>query len=273
MKPFTTEDIQFILQLIKEAGDKALQYQKGPIAVQRKLDASIVTDADVAVQQFLISSLADYFSKKSQKINFIYEENFEGTETDLTEETISIIIDPIDGTAIFSMGLPVWCISIGVFFGETPQYGFVFAPAADMLFHNDDTYAYFNNEIISVDSRMHIDNESNIFYASEIQKIYYIDFPGKSRNLGSTALQASLVANNQKTRALAFIGSSCIWDWAGALPILLKAGAKIKYINGEEFNIHRVIENDYYLPEYLIAYTVDDFSYIQSIFKDHQDIR
>jgi len=136
-----------------------------------------------------------------------------------------------------------------------------------MLFYNDDEHAYLNNTIRLVDNGMTIDRETNIFYASEAHDEYSIVFPGKVRNLGSTALHACLTIDNTRNRTLAFIGRSHLWDWAGAIPIILKAGGHLRYINGGELRYQEIIENDCKLPDYLIAYNRKDFSVIQNIFK------
>ena len=131
---------------------------------------------------------------------------------------MSAIIDPIDGTAMFSMHLPEWCVSVGIFRGYTPVYGFVYSPGFDMLFYNDDSNAYLNGRPLKADRNISVDNETNIFSASEVSNRFIVDFPGKIRNLGSTALHACLAADNARNRTLAFIGKSNIWDWAGAVP-------------------------------------------------------
>ena len=65
---------------------------------------------------------------------------------------------------------------------------------------------------------------------------------------------------------MAFMGKSNLWDWAGAVPVILKAGGNICYINGEEINFKDIIENRYELPDYAVAYNISDFDYIKKVF-------
>jgi len=260
---FKDTDFNFFKSLIVEAGNLATSIQSGTIEVSRKEDTSIVTHADMAVQDLTMRKI----SARYTDARFIHEENYHGGCPVLSEQEMSVVIDPIDGTAMYSMYLPVWCISIGVFRGDVPQYGFVYSPGFNMLFYNDDEHAYLNNTIRLVDNGMTIDRETNIFYASEAHDEYSIVFPGKVRNLGSTALHACLTIDNTRNRTLAFIGRSHLWDWAGAIPIILKAGGHLRYINGGELRYQEIIENDCKLPDYLIAYNRKDFSVIQNIFK------
>lgn len=260
---FKEADFNFFKSLIVEAGTLATSIQSGTIEVSRKEDTSIVTQADMAVQDLAIRKI----SARYGDARFIHEENYRGGGPVLSEQQMSVAIDPIDGTAMYSMYLPVWCISIGVFRGEVPLYGFVYSPGFNMLFYNDDDHAYLNNKIRLVDNGMTIDSETNIFYASEAHDEYSIVFPGKVRNLGSTALHACLTIDNTRNRTLAFIGRSHLWDWAGAIPIILKAGGHLRYIDGGELRYQEIIENDCKLPDFLIAYNRKDFSVMQNIFK------
>lgn len=259
---FTPEDFTYIKDLIIQAGSNAQEIQKKDLSISRKGDNSIVTIADYQVQELLIKNLSARFPQAV----FIHEENFDHSTRLLSEETLAFIIDPIDGTAMYSMYLPIWCISVGVFSGFKPVYGFVNSPGCDMFFYNDDTQAYLNDNPVTVNPEISLERETNIFYASEIPGILNIDFSGKIRNLGSTALHACLTADSRRNRVMAFIGESYLWDWAGAIPVIEKAGGQIKYLSGREPDYQEIIENNYRLSEYLISTSVSDFSKIQKIF-------
>ncbi len=259
---FTNDDIRYMKSVIYEAGMIADTIQKDSIHIERKVDKSIVTQADLLVQNYIIEK----FSEKFKGLNFIHEENFDRAKREVNDDIISIIIDPIDGTSMFSMYLPIWCVSVGVFMGYEPMYGFVFSPGSNMFFYNDNEFSYLNDRILYVEKIAAIDSETNIFYSTEVYKNIQIDFSGKVRNMGSTAFHAVLMADNKRNRLLAFIGKSYLWDWAGAIPIILKAGVKIKYLNGSKINYKEIIENNYEIKDYLIAYNVDDFNLIQKIF-------
>ena len=253
-------DIRFFLDLVNSAGSTALQMQRGILEIQRKEDSTIVTQADIWVQNYL----TDKISERFKDFQIISEEktNF---NTDFSGDKLSIIIDPIDGTAMFSMHLPIWCISIGIFKGFTPLYGFVFSPGSDLLFYIDDNNSYLNGKKLLSDPSVIIEKETNIFYSSEIRDVK-INFPGKVRNLGSTALHACLTADNSRNRLLAFIGKSYLWDWAGAIPVILKAGVKLKYLNGRDLDYKTIIDNNFELEDYAVAYNCDDFEVIKNIF-------
>lgn len=254
------DDINFFLDIVKSAGETAFRFQKKDMDIYRKEDRSIVTEADLQSQNFLINKVESRFTG----FNFICEENFSGAAT-LSENKINIIIDPIDGTAMFSMHLPFWCVSVGIFAGVVPAYGFVYSPGSDLLFHTDDYSSYLNGRKLEVDPNTPIEKETNIFYSSEIKGVK-INFPGKARNLGSTALHACLTTDNRRNRLLAFIGKSYLWDWAGAIPVIEKAGGKLRYLDGSGIDYRRIANNGFELEDYAVAYNCDDFETIKNIF-------
>ena len=260
---FTEEQINFFKKIVKEAGETAHKYQKGNIKVGRKADNSIVTEADLKIQNDLISKI----SEKFPKFNFIYEENFDVSKNVLEENKITVIIDPIDGTAMFSMYLPFWCISVGIFRGYEPIHGFIYSPVSDMFFYNDKNFTYLNDHKITVETNLEIDSETNILAASEFQgKFLNSKFPGKLRNFGSTALHASLISDNKRNRIMLFVGKAYLWDWAAAISIVRKAGGEIKYLNGNELDFEDVIENNYEFTDYVVAYSGIDFKTLQNFF-------
>jgi fructose-1,6-bisphosphatase/inositol monophosphatase family enzyme len=256
-------DFDYIISVVQKAGDMAREIQRGALSITRKPDLSIVTDADIAVQEMLLDALKNRFPD----MGFIHEEEFAGFDRSPAHDELTAVIDPIDGTAMFSMRLPVWCVSVGIFRGYEPLYGFVYAPAAEMFFYNDDDSAYLNGEPVSADTEAAVmDNETNIFAATEIHGVIEIRFPGKVRNLGSTALHCALLGDNKRNRSLAFIGKSMIWDWAGALSVILKAGSKVNYFDGTPVDFKEVFEGGCAFKNFLVAYNAPDFMKIAGYF-------
>lgn len=260
---FSDDDFSYIINLIREAGDNARELQKGKLQINRKEDSSIVTQADIETQRRLIAGIEGRFGK----MKFIQEEDFDPSSVEDDPDALYAIIDPIDGTAMYSMRLPIWCVSVGIFRGFKPVYGFVYAPAAEMFFHNDDNAAYLNGIPVAAQMLTNIEKETNIFFGAEILGLFRITFPGKVRNLGSTALHCALLADNMRNRSLAFIGKSMIWDWAGAIPILLKAGGRVNYIDGSQIDYRDVIKNSCEFKDFIIAYNSSDFNSVRKYFQ------
>ena len=88
--------------------------------------------------------------------------------------------------------------------------------------------------------------------------------------MGSTAFQACLLADNVRNRSIAFIGKSYLWDWAGAIPIVFKAGGGVKYISGKEIDFHEIVNNGYKMSDYTVAFAGSTFDIVTNfLIKEH----
>jgi myo-inositol-1(or 4)-monophosphatase len=258
----TPGDIRFFLRIVRRAGDMALKMQRRGIDVSVKSDSTLVTAADGAVQNYLLGKI----SRRFPRAGLVYEEEFDRSAPVLDDERMTVVIDPVDGTAVYSMLLPTWCVSVGILQGYRFRYGFVYSPASGLFFHNDDSNAYLNGHVIRCTDEMEITSETGIFISAEVGSVVKGDFPGKVRNLGSTALHAVMVADNARNRLLSYSGASYLWDWAGAIPVVEKAGGRVSYLSGNEFDVKAIVENRYRLPESAVAYSERDFSRVRRFF-------
>ncbi len=245
----TSSDIRFFRKAVCRAGLTALRIQKTGFTASRKADSSIVTDADTTVQDMLVKKISRRFPDAA----VICEENFDDSVNLMEEGRLSVIIDPVDGTAVFSTGLPCWCVSVGVYSGFRPAAGFVYSPGCGMFFHSDSEHAWLNGKIILSDQKLRPESETSIFLASENIRDMEVKVSGKIRNLGSTALHACLVAASSSTRAMVFLGEGRLWDWAGALPVLEKAGCRTGYLSGKDLDIREIAMNRYRMTEFAAA--------------------
>jgi myo-inositol-1(or 4)-monophosphatase len=116
--------LDFALNVAREAGALILPYYRRPnLAVDRKRDASPVTEADKGAELLIRGRLADRFPDDA-----ILGEEFpdkEGTSG------FRWIIDPIDGTKSFIHGVPLFGTLIGVEYESTCVIGVVRFPALD----------------------------------------------------------------------------------------------------------------------------------------------
>ena len=114
-------DLAFAQELADIADTiSAERFRSLDLEVTTKPDRTPVTDADRAVEQAIRARLAAERSDDS-----ILGEEF-GTEGDSARQGI---IDPIDGTAGFLRGVPVWSTLIALAVDGVPVVGVVSAPA------------------------------------------------------------------------------------------------------------------------------------------------
>ena len=234
-------DFGWLEKVVRAAGAIALRHFR-QAAAARKADNTLVTAADRQVEVFLRESLSQTFPSDG----LLGEEM--GVSAGQSGRTWAI--DPIDGTAAYAIGLPVWGVSVGILKDWEPVAGIFYMPLLDELYLSRGHDACFNGQPIRVDHSGHIDNESLLCVTSEAHRHYRIDFVGKTRSLGSTAAHICYVARGMAVAAL--LGRLSLWDIAGALPILRAAGGDLRYLSGHPLDL-AVMADGRRCPEPVLA--------------------
>ncbi|QWT23629.1 histidinol phosphatase [Subtercola sp. PAMC28395] len=116
-----SDDLALALRLADAADTISLRrFRSLDLVVDQKPDRTPVTDADRAVERAIREGLATERTGDS-----ILGEEY-GTEGESTRQWI---IDPIDGTANFLRGVPVWATLIALVIDGVPSVGVVSSPA------------------------------------------------------------------------------------------------------------------------------------------------
>ena len=116
--------------IVREAGDLAMSYFRNhdSLSVEQKGAQDVVSEADHAVETLIHDRIAARFPADG----FLSEEC--GGLRDWDSAAALWVVDPIDGTACFVSGIPVWCVSIALVVGDEIEIGLVYDPNADELF-------------------------------------------------------------------------------------------------------------------------------------------
>ena len=211
-------------RLVQIAGGMALELFEGR-QMGWKSDGSMVTSADVEVQDWLEKEIALAFPSDG----ILGEEGLEAVPRQLDARHVWVL-DPVDGTNNFGRGIPGFCVSVGILREGAAFAGAVYDPMADQLFTaSTGAGAWCNGR------RLRVEPESlsgrSLF---SIRTPWPEGVPSfveswmrrhRLRRLGSTALQLCYVALG----ALAFVhdhGAS-LWDVAGAAPVVTEAGGML----------------------------------------------
>ena len=208
--------------LVVRGGRLALQYFNRA-HVSWKPDGSMVTDADVAIQDILAGEISRVFPDDA----VCGEEGAHGTPT-RGPATYAWIIDPVDGTNNFGRGLPGFSVSIGVLRDGLAVAGAVYDPIAGWRFRACDGHGAWLNErplrarltplsassLIAI--RTPLPSDTPPYLATWLRRF-------RLRRFGSTALQLCYVAMGALD--LVHDHRATLWDVAGAAPIAAEAGA------------------------------------------------
>lgn len=226
---------EFLREIVLAAGAISLEYRGrlDSIAVTHKSRKDIVTEADVAVENYLV-----------ERINERYPDHAILGEESGSHEGSSgwrWIIDPIDGTVSFVRGQAFYSISVCVEKDGEFVLGAVYAPVLDELFTAEKGGgAFLNGEPISVSKEeeldlclmatgfacMRYDNQrNNITYFSKVMPQI-----ADIRRCGSAALDMCYVACGRVDGYWEL--ELNIYDVAAGILIAKEAGAMISDFSG-----------------------------------------
>ena len=214
--------------LVVRGGRLALEYFHRA-HVSLKPDGSMVTDADLAIQECLAAEIARAFPDDA----VMGEEGSHGAPR--RRALYAWVIDPVDGTNNFGRGLPGFSVSIGVLRNGVPFAGAVYDPIARWLFTAcagrgawlNDRPLHARTALLSSSSLVAIRTpleEGPPPFVEEWLRRYRL------RRFGSTALHLCYVAMGALD--VVYDHRSTLWDVAGAAPIVLEAGAVLTQTDG-----------------------------------------
>lgn len=112
--------------ILRRAAKRMLDFEN-PQVFAKGAHADFVTEADVAVQSFLLEELAKAYPGAA----FFAEEK----EGNVLGDGLTFIIDPIDGTTNYFRRRRCSAISIGAVENRRPMFGAIYDPYRDEMYH------------------------------------------------------------------------------------------------------------------------------------------
>lgn len=236
---------RFATDVLRRAGAEALRYYgKGDPTV--KFDSELVTEAELHLVDFFRSQLQTQFPEHG-----MFGDELPRQDYVHGEKRYLWIYDALDGVANFQAGIPIWGTSLALLENFWPIFGAFHMPVTEDLFHaRVGGKAYWGGAEITIPDHGEISNESVLLTYSRFHNHYRSAFPGKIRNLGSTAAHLCYVARGCAEGAL--LANVSYQDLAAAQIILTAAGGKICKFDGREFHLSDYLEGER-IEEHLIA--------------------
>lgn len=119
-----------VLRIVLESGRIIKEQSHGPLNISHKGPMDLVTQTDVAVEEFLIEQLG----RLDRPIAFLGEESAaKGLTASL--EAPAWIIDPVDGTTNYAHRMPFVATSLALWSGSEVLLGIVNCPLIDECFY------------------------------------------------------------------------------------------------------------------------------------------
>ena len=218
---------------VRKAGVKAKQTQSGMRIQAHKEGGDLVTDADLAAEEQVISNLQRDFPDHG----FISEEQ---GETRADAEHVWIL-DPIDGTKYYARGVPFYTVSLALRIRSELVLGVVYCPEFDRMY----------SAASGLGSQLNGNPIRCVEQDNLHQALIYLEIPNSSSDEDelSQAIDrmALLIQHSYRVRivgvgsiGLCFCASGgfdvylnlCksrkLWDYAAGWVIAREAGAKVK---------------------------------------------
>lgn len=230
-----SKDLEFALRLADEADEISLsRFRALDLNVETKPDRTPVTDADRAVEARIRELISEYS----------HGDTVIGEEFGAEKGDREWIIDPIDGTANFLRGIPIWATLIALRVGGELKASVVSAPALGRRWWAERGAGSFTRDIDGSSRSLSVSNVARLEDA-------YVSFNSISQwdSIGSAAKLTELSRATWRDRAFGdflsymYVAEGVIemaaepdlklHDIAALVPIVEEAGGRLTALDGE----------------------------------------
>ena len=217
------------IEVAKLAGIMALRYFRNlsKLQIDSKGPGDLVSDADRAVEQLVRTEISNRFPDDG-----IVGEEFAPMGA---SSSFTWVIDPIDGTANFVAGIPVWCVAIACIRDSATVVGVVHDPSHNETFHcHRNRGAFLNGRATRTSKSVALsDSHLGIGFSSKFRKDstmalfeHLLDKRVMFSRTGSGALGIAHVASG---RHAGFIEEhQNVWDCIAGLLLVEEAGGIVQ---------------------------------------------
>lgn len=230
------QDIDTITAIAREAGTVALSYFRSDrMEAREKGERDVVTAADIAAERLIVDRIRKAFPRDG----IVAEEGSEA----VSQGGRVWYIDPLDGTLNYSRGIPIWCVSIGLFEDGKPALGVIHDPTRDETFTataGDGAWRggarlRCSNVTNPADAFVHLTVDFKdphlLVGLDDLRLLAPIVL--RTRNIGSAALALAYVAAGQLDAMIH--RSASTWDYCAGIALVQEAGGVVTSMSGEPY--------------------------------------
>src|SRR5664279_167274 len=235
----TQDNIPFVRQLFREY-DAITVPLHGAVEADDKADGSSVTRADREASAHILKRLNGYTPghgviSEEERVSYLPGAQWQWA------------VDPLDGTASFARGLPVWGVGMGLLDGAVPTAGYLHFPIVQQTFTFENGVAQMNGAPIPPAPNHLAPDTLNV----QITAIHeYVDVRRikgyRLHNLGSTCYHTMMLAAGRCDALI--IGPCFLWDLAPGLPFTRALGHVERYLDGSTFRVDDLLQPSYGFP-------------------------
>ena len=235
-------DIEKLKLLVKVAAKEELLKDFGHSDFEYKEDGSVITPADLAMQ----NRLEDELKLHWPMYGILGEEMSEQQQLAVIQDSATgkssgyWCIDPLDGTSNYAVGLPFFAVSIALIVDGQQQVGLIYDPVRDEMFTAiTGQGAYLNDNRIDHTQIKSTDNKPVVaeIDLKRLPKSLAVKLVSESifasqRNLGSSAIDWCWMAAGRFDVYLH--GGQKMWDYAAGSLIFKEAGGQSISLDNDE---------------------------------------
>lgn len=215
-----------------------LHREFGRVESKWKYDGSRVTAVDIAISENIFRELAAQFPDDQ----YFSEELAETQAPIAVTARFSWVLDPIDGTNNFALGITHCAIGLALCEQGEPVYGVVYDLSRRSLMHGGPDFGMFDGDRTPRVSTAAATRETLIGFHSPFDKTLVPMANGiisnfKIRGLGSATLHLAYVAAGLIDGCVDY--NVKIWDLAAAIPLVRATGGEVHFLNGEQLPMRR----------------------------------
>jgi myo-inositol-1(or 4)-monophosphatase len=231
------KQLETAVSIAREAGAVlARHFRDVSLNVRAKGERDVVTDADTESETLIRRRLEEFFPEDG----VTGEESGETTRGALRRW----YVDPLDGTLNFSRGVPVWCVSMALYEGDSGILGVVHDPLRGDTFVAGRRFGAFHNGAPVKTTKcdrldqafVHLTVDFNDISRKEgledIQRLAPAVL--RTRNIGSAALGLAYVAAGWMDAMLHRHANA--WDYGAGALLVEEAGGAVSTMQGERWS-------------------------------------
>ena len=229
------DDLIAIQEIIRSASANylAIYYQRS--TADYKADGSIVTEADLAMQQAMTTALAERYPG----VAMLGEEVSDEVQHEIIDASEEFwCLDPVDGTTNFHATVPLFSVSLGLISQGEIILGIVYDPNRDEFFGAIKGQGFWIDGARVTRPDQPPGLGSCIAFidfkrlSNAISTSLVLDTPYKSqRNIGTCALEWAWLAAGRVN--LLLHGRERIWDYSAGVLLAQEAGGKCETFDAE----------------------------------------
>lgn len=230
-------DIEKLKSLVKVAAQEILLKDFGHSEFGYKDDGSLITPADMAMQDRLQRELKQHWPQ----YDMLGEEMSGDEQLAVIDKDVGYwCIDPLDGTTNYAAGLPFFAVSIALIIDKQQYLGLIYDPVRDEMFTAiKGQGAYLNDQRIDP-QHMGISEDKPVVAGIDLKrlpqelavKLVTERIFASQRNIGSSALEWCWLAAGRFDIYLH--GGQKLWDYAAGSLIFAEAGGLSISLDNEE---------------------------------------